>query len=227
MTTQEVVASIDTAFDIFKGLEAKPVFFGSLIGAAVNGGFYREIGDVDLLAEKKYQNKVESYFENAGFDRYINKDIGLVAILGCCPTEFSDGARKFSFIFGNFKEHYFELPLKFGFSFRWPIKELNYEYELAGKKFSGFSPEFYSLFLIIAQKKKEKRGKDSAVISKKIDPNRLIETAEQDFIFWRGRPIPLLGKAQQLVSRWVAADALRELQSEAVRARLKSRGRFS
>ncbi len=101
MTTQEIVVSIDTAFDIFQGLDAKPVLFGSLIGVAINGGFYREIGDIDLLAEKRDQNKIESYFKNAGFNKYLNKDIGLVAILGCCPTEFSDGKHKFSFIFGN------------------------------------------------------------------------------------------------------------------------------
>jgi len=199
MKTQEVFESIDTAFDIFQGLGDKPVFFGSLIGAAINGGFYREIGDIDLLAEKRHQDKIENYFKNAGFDKYIDKGIGLVAVLGCCPTEFSDGKHKFSFIFGNFKENYFELPLKFGFSFRWPKKELSYDYELEGRKFSGFSPEFYFLFLMIAQKKQEKRKKDFAIISKKNDPNRLIETAKQNFIFWRERPIPLLGKLQQFV----------------------------
>lgn len=201
MLNTEILESIDIAFDIFQELETKPVLFGSLIGAAINGGFYREVGDIDLLAEKRHQNKIETYFKNAGFDKYINKDIGLIAILGCCPTEFSDGQHKFSFIFGNFKEYYFELPLKFGFSFRWPKKELSYNYELEGRKFSGFSPEFYFLFLMIAQKKKEKRKKDFAVISKKINPDGLIETAKQDFIFWHGRSIPLLNKAQQLVAK--------------------------
>lgn len=203
MNTQKILESIDIVFDIFKKMEAEPILFGSIIGAVINGGFYREIGDIDLLAEKRHQNKIENYFKNAGFNKYINKDIGLVAVLGACPTEFSDEQHKFSFIFGNFKENYFELPLKFGFSFRWPKKELNYDYELAGRKFSGFSPEFYFLFLIIAQKKQEKRKKDFAAISKKINPDRLIKTAKQDFIFWHGRPIPLLGKAQQLVAKRV------------------------
>jgi len=203
MTSQEVSAAIDTAFDIFQGLGVRPVLFGSLIGAAINGGFYREIGDIDLLAERRHQNDIENYFKNAGFEKYINKDIGLVAVLGCCPVEFSDGRHKFSFIFGNLKEDYFELPLKFGFSFRWPRKELSCNYELEGRKFSGFSPEFYFLFLMIAEKKREKRKKDFAVVFKKINPNKLIETAGQDFIFWRGRPITLFGKAQQLAVKWI------------------------
>lgn len=201
MLNTEILESINIVSDIFQKLDAEPILFGSMIGAAINGGFYREIGDIDLLAEKRHQNKIENYFKNAGFDKHINKDIGLVAILGCCPTEFSDGQHKFSFIFGNFKEYYFELPLKFGFSFRWPKKELSYSHELEGRKFSGFSPEFYFLFLMIAEKKKEKRKKDFAAISKKINSGRLIETAKQDFIFWRGRSIPLLSKAQQLVAK--------------------------
>ncbi|MFH1030359.1 MAG: hypothetical protein V1770_03825 [bacterium] len=130
MTSQKVFLSIETVFSILRVMDAMPIFFGSLIGAAINKNFYREIGDIDLLADKKYQNKIENYFQNANFKKYINKDIGLAAILGACPTEFSDGQQKFSFVFGNFKKYYFELPLKFGFSFRWPKEELYYDYEL-------------------------------------------------------------------------------------------------
>lgn len=203
MTSQDVFASIDIAFNIFREQGVKPVFFGSLIGAAINGSFYREIGDIDVLAEKRCQNKIENYFKSAGFDKYINKDIGFVAVLGCYPTEFSDGTHKFSFVFGNFKNGYFELPLKFGFSFRWPRKELSCEYELEGRKFSGFSPEFYILFLMIAQKKQEKRDRDFAVVSNKADPVRLIATANQPFIFWRGRPILMFSKIQHLMVKQV------------------------
>lgn len=201
MTSQEVFASMDMVFDIFQGLGVKPVFFGSLIGAAVNGGFYREIGDIDVLAGKKYQNAVENYFKSEGFDGYRQRDIGWVSVLGCCPMEFSDGTRKFSFIFGDFREGYFELPLKYGFSFRWPEEELHFEYELGGRKFSGFSPEFYFLFLTIAEKKKKERKKDKDIVSKKIGLDRFIEIAKQDFIFWRRKPVLFFNKAQQLISK--------------------------
>ncbi len=108
MKSEEIFESIDIIFDIFKGIGAEPVFFGSLTAAALNNGFYREIGDIDIIAEARYKNKIENYFKNAGFKGHLNKDVGFICVLGACPVEFSDGKRSYSFIFGSYKKDYFQ-----------------------------------------------------------------------------------------------------------------------
>ncbi len=187
MDKQTVIETFDVITTLFNQLGKSPIFFGSFLGTVINGDFYREIGDIDVIADFECRNQITDYLYSTGFKICKNKQVGMIAVLGCKPTEFSDGKHNISFLFVKNENNCLKIPLKYGFEFSLPNEAVEHKFQ--NGKITSVTTEFYLFTLLSNFRKLDKRIFDIKKLSTKIDYHKFENIIKHNSLYWNKIPL--------------------------------------
>ncbi len=151
--------------------------FGSVICAALNGSFYRRIGDIDILIDSKNFEHLRNFLLDQGYSIEEKKPWTIVAFSGFSWTNATKGKICISIVKAHFNpDGSCWLPLNFGFSGYLPASALTpTSYRFYNINFWGLPPEslLYRIKIEYGNNVIKHREKDLQILQQNINPLKL------------------------------------------------------
>jgi len=162
---------------------------GSLIISAVEGKIHRPIGDVDILCDRKDEDRIRKLYEGIGYRAKYMRFKWKLGFYYLDLFHEDDKKRCISIIFGDYdQEGGFKIPLNLGFScYLPPLSTKPTEYKIKDIKFIGFPTEtaYFALkYLPGVIGDYPKREGDLEILNKYVDHELVERIGEEKIGFW-------------------------------------------
>jgi len=151
---------------------------GSVVCTALNGEYFRRIGDIDILIYEKDYEGLREFLISKGYEIKIGRPWNLSSLSGFHWIEADNGV---VYIYQDKDDNPF-IPLNFCFSAFLPKSMfVKREYKLYGIKFNGLSPEplYIRTKLEYGETLLNKRIKDLEILEKNIDPQKVDQLLQE------------------------------------------------